>query len=353
MKLDRIDRNFAVSTRIGRDGKVFFDVNQPPFSLHGIFFDGKKFRRMPESVAKAVSPGVYALHTNTAGGRVRFATDSAHIHLCAELANPGRMSHFPLTGSCGFDLHTGKRYVGTFVPPFDVKKTFEATVHIPEDLCDGTMRTYTLHFPLYSDVRNVMIGTDKNANLCVPDAYTYTKPVVFYGSSITQGGCASRPGNAYENIVSAALDCDHINLGFSGNAKAEDTMIDYIAGLDMSVFVCDYDHNAPSAEHLRNTHEKLFKAVRAKQPDLPVIFMTRPQYYLSADEKERLAVVQKTYENALADGDSNVYFLPGPALLDECVRDSALVDNCHPNDSGFVSMANAVIGVLGPILQKR
>lgn len=308
---------------------------------------------MPEAVAKTVSPGVYALHTNTAGGRVRFATNSPRIHIRAKLDNPGKMPHFALTGSCGFDLYTGRRYAGTFVPPFDVKKKFESTLTVPEDLNDGTMRTYTLHFPLYSDVISLHIGIDKDAALCAPEAYRFEKPVVYYGSSITQGGCASRPGNAYENIVSAVLDCDHINLGFSGNAKGEDTMVAYLANLDMRVFVCDYDHNAPTVQHLLETHEKLFHAVRGKHPDLPVVFMTRPQFYLTRDEQERLAVVRRTYENALAAGDRNVYFLPGPGLLEESVRDTALVDNCHPNDSGFVSMANAVIRVLRNIDEKR
>ena len=352
MKLDRIDPNFSVKPCSEHGGKLFFDVKNAPFTLHGVLFADKKFRRMPAEIAKAVSPGVYALHANTAGGRVRFATNSAHIYIRAELDKPGKMPHFPLTGSCGFDLHTGRRYVGTFTPPFNVKKNFKSTVTVPEDLNDGTVRIYTLHFPLYSDVKKVLIGIDKGAILEAPADYKYTKPVVYYGSSITQGGCASRPGNAYENIVSAMLDCDHINLGFSGNAKAEDIMIDYLANLDMSVFVCDYDHNAPTAEHLQNTHEKLFKAVRAKHPALPVVFMTRPQFYLNRDEQNRLAVVQKTYENAIAAGDRNVYFLPGPSLLSEEVRNTALVDNCHPNDSGFVSMASAVAAVLQKIFEK-
>ena len=351
MPISNIDTNFAVQEHFTQDGFSFFDVRQAPFSVHGVFFEDGKFRRMPESVAKTVSDGVHFLHTNTAGGRVRFSTDSEIICIRVKTANEGKMPHFPFTGSIGFDLHTGARYVGTFIPPFDVKGGYESRLVIPEDLRDGTLRTYTLHMPLYADVCQVLVGISEDADLQYAPAYTYSVPVVYYGSSITQGGCASRPGNAYENIVSYELDCDHINLGFSGNAKGEDTMIDYLAGLDMSVFVCDYDHNAPTAEHLQNTHEKLFKAVRAKHPTLPVVFMTRPQPYLNEDEKSRLQIVQTTYENALANADRNVYFIPGPQLLNDAVRNTALVDNCHPNDSGFVSMANAVADVLRRILK--
>ncbi len=351
MQISNIDTNFAVQEHFTQDGFSFFDVRQAPFSVHGVFFEDGKFRRMPESVAKTVSDGVHFLHTNTAGGRVRFSTDSEIICIRVKTANEGKMPHFPFTGSIGFDLHTGARYVGTFIPPFDVKGGYESRLVIPEDLRDGTMRIYTLHLPLYSDVCQVLVGIAQEADLQAAPAYTYPVPVVYYGSSITQGGCASRPGNAYENIVSYTLDCDHINLGFSGNAKAEDEIIAYLSALDMSVFVCDYDHNAPSAQHLQNTHEKLYKAVRAKNPTLPILFMTRPQPYLCEDEKKRLQIVRTTYENALAQGDENVYFLPGPQLLNDAVRNTALVDNCHPNDSGFVSMADAVIGVLQGILK--
>ena len=351
MNISDLDTNFAVQENFTEDGISFFDVRTAPFSIHGVFFENGKFRRMPEAVAETVSEGVYCLHTNTAGGRVRFATDSEIICIRVKTANEGKMPHFPFTGSIGFDLHTGARYVGTFVPPLDAKGGYESRIVIPEDLRDGTLHAYTLHLPLYSDVCQVIVGIAEDASLQAAPAYTHPVPVVYYGSSITQGGCASRPGNAYENIVSYELDCDHINLGFSGNAKGEDTMIDYLASLDMRVFVCDYDHNAPTAEHLQRTHEKLFKAVRAKHPALPVIFMTRPQPYLSEDEKRRLQIVQTTHENALARGDKNVYFIPGPQLLSDAVKNTALVDNCHPNDSGFVSMATAVEKVLREILE--
>ena len=178
--------------------------------------------------------------------------------------------------------------------------------------------------------------------------YAVEKPVVYYGSSITQGGCASRPGNAYQNIQSRLLDFDHINLGFSGSAKAEDAMIDYIAGLEMSAFVYDYDHNAPTAEYLAQTHERMFKRIRAAHPDLPILLLSRPQpNMLNPDDIERLRIVTQSYENAIATGDQNVYFIPGPVLM-ESVKNEGLVDGVHPNDAGFVSMARAML----PTLQK-
>lgn len=347
MDISKIDKNFAIETNIDREGLEFFDVEQAPFSVHGVKMDDGRYRRMPEAVAKATSEGVLHLHANTAGGRVRFITDSPYIAISAKMDAIGRMNHFPLTGSAGFDLYTGTHYLGTYRPPHNIVDSFESVI----DIRESGEREYTINFPLYSDVLKLYIGL-KSGSTIKPVQYSIQKPVVFYGSSITQGGCASRPGNAYQSILSREFDFDYINLGFSGNAKAEEVMSDYISGLDMSVFVYDYDHNAPTVEHLRNTHEKMFKKIRAAHPELPVLMLTRPQYYLADHEVERLEIVRTTYENALAAGDENVYFIPGPDLLIELVRETALVDNCHPNDSGFVSMAHVISKKMKEILKR-
>ena len=147
------------------------------------------------------------------------------------------------------------------------------------------------------------------------------------------------------------MDCDHINLGFSGNAKGEEAIAEYIAGLKMSAFVYDYDHNAPNPAHLAATHERMFRIIRNAQPELPILMLTRPKYYLEETEKERLEIVRRTYENALAAGDKNVYFIPGPELLMDLVREEALVDNCHPADGGFISMAYVIGEKLKEILK--
>ena len=126
-------------------------------------------------------------------------------------------------------------------------------------------------------------------------------------------------------------------------------MIDYIKGLSMSVFVFDYDHNSPNEEHLNATHERMFLAIREKHPTLPVIFMSRPKHYLNESEEWRLKIIRKTYENALSRGDKNVYLLTGKELTALCGNEGT-VDNCHPTDFGFASMAQAVISVLENIL---
>jgi hypothetical protein len=117
----------------------------------------------------------------------------------------------------------------------------------------------------------------------------------------------------YTSIISRELDINYINLGFSGNALAEKEISDYIKGLDMSIFVYDYDHNAPTLEHLQNTHERMFKEIRQAHPNLPIIIASRPKYYLTKEEKVRFKVIKQTYDNAIANGDKNVYLLGGKA----------------------------------------
>ncbi len=342
--LKEIDKNFALETNISREGLTFYDVDQDPFKIYGVFKADGKYRRMPEVVAKTVSEGVHGLSENTAGGRVRFITDSPYVVLQTK-GQAGKMDHFALTGSVGFDMYAecegDTRYMGTFRPPFEVTDGFEAVV----DFLDRKERVITINFPLYSCVDQLYLGLQEGCVLKEAPEYRISKPVVFYGSSITQGGCASKPGSSYQSILSREFDFDYINLGFSGNAKGEDEMIDYIAGLDMSMFVMDYDHNAPSVEDLDKTHEKMFLAIRKAHPDMPIIIMPRPKYYLNPDDERRREIVEKTYRNAKARGDEHVYYISGRKLM-EIVKDNGTVDNCHPTDSGFFSMACAIAEVM-------
>lgn len=349
--ITKADKNFVVKTKIEKNDIKFYDIEEKPFSIHGIFREGDRFRRIPESLAKETSEGVLILHANTAGGRVRFVTNSKYVAINAQMDNLGKMPHFALTGSAGFDMYVktrGKeRYSGTFTPPFDIENSYESVM----DFENRKFREITINFPLYSDVKKLYIGLEENAVIKKATPYENKNPLVYYGSSITQGGCASRPGNAYQAIVTRKLNLDHINLGFSGSAKAEKPMRDYIKNLNMGIFVYDYDHNAPTIEHLEQTHEKMFLEIRETNPNLPIIIMPRPKEYLSKDEKTRLEIIKRTYENAIAKGDKNVYFIDGKALMKNTDNDCT-VDGCHPNDLGFHAMAKALIPVIKKIINK-
>ncbi|MBQ8837071.1 MAG: hypothetical protein IJ002_06160 [Clostridia bacterium] len=345
--ISSIDKNFHIETKIKKDDIRFYSIEDAPFKIYGVYKDDGLFRRLPEEVARSVSEGVYKLHANTAGGRVRFVTDSSYVAVSVRLGRVGKMPHFALSGSVGFDLYVGTLYRGAFIPPFGVTDSYEAVV----ELGSSEEREITINFPLYSDVRDVYIGISDGAAVKAPSPYANEKPVVYYGSSITQGACASRPGMAYQSIISRRFNLDFVNLGFSGNAKGELTIAEYIKGLDMSAFVYDYDHNSPNAAFLAQTHERMFKIIREAHPTLPIICMSRPRFRIVGEDEKRRAVVEATYKNAIAAGDENVYFLDGKALSALCGGDG-MVDGTHPTDYGFASMAKAIGDVLEEIIER-
>lgn len=345
--ISKIDSNFAVKTNLNIENIIFYDIQNDPFSIYGVFFENGVYRRLPEAVAKKVSNEVYNLHTHTAGGRVKFVTDSKYVAIHAVMPDVGKMPHFALTGSAGFDIYIGEneKYYASFVPPFGISGGYESVVRFE----NSQEREITINFPLYSSVSALFIGIEESAVLKKSFGYKHRKPIGFYGSSITQGGCASRPGNSYESVISRNLQTDYLNLGFSGSAKAEDAIAKYISNLDLSVFVYDYDYNSPSVGHLQATHQKMFSTIRDKNPDLPIVILSRPSFTLNGVEQERLAIIKRTYTDAVVNGDKNVYFIDGPTLMKYAGYDGT-VDGCHPNDLGFYSMAKVVSAQLKSII---
>lgn len=256
------------------------------------------------------------------------------------------MNHMPLSGMSGVDFYIDRVFRGSLRPESNIQTEYEGGINKEKKLSQ-----VTINLPLYNGVTEVYIGVDEDAVVTAPEEYCIARPVVFYGSSITQGGCASRPGNAYTSILTRWTDADHINLGFSGSALGEPIMAKYIASLSMSAFVMDYDHNAPSVEHLKATHKPFFKIIREAQPTLPVIFITKPDYDSDpVGNAMRRDVINETYISAQAAGDRAVYFVDGQSLFGTRDRDACTVDTCHPNDLGFMRMAEAVYPVLKKIL---
>lgn len=346
MKIEDIDKNLVVETTIAEPDLVWFDVKEAPFALYGLTYEADmgRYTRIPQHIAEGISTGVSGgLNKCTAGGRVRFRTDSSYIAIRAVMDNGTTMCHMPLTGQSGFDIYCvlddGKdTYYRTFVPPRGVSEGYSSGHRT-----DGVYRDYTINFPLYDRVKELYVALKRTAHISAPTPYLHEKPVVYYGSSITQGGCASRPGNAYQAIISRHLSVDHVNLGFSGSAKGEVAMAEYIATLDMSVFVMDYDHNAPSIEHLENTYYPFYRTVRERHPNLPIIFVSAPDILRDPTGCGRYTqsrdLICAYFERAKREGDKNVYFIDGAELFGGEEWDACTVDGTHPNDLGFYRMA--------------
>ena len=349
MHIPALAPSYFAQMSLLRQDITWFTPDQAPFAIHGLIKTGENtWRRMPEEVAEATSEGVARLNKCTAGGRIRFVTDSPFISVRAKPLNEGGMDHMAMTGIAGCDIYCETEFCGTIRPKNMTGEIYETLIQLPEG-----EHTVTINLPLYNGLSAIAIGLQNGASLAAPAPYSNEKPVVFYGSSITQGGCASRPGTCYQAHLSRWLDMDYVNLGFSGCGKAEDAVVEYMASLDMSVFVMDYDHNAPTAQYLEMTHEKLYKAVREKHPDMPILMISRPNVDKDlADAAARFAVIKRTYDNAVAAGDKNVRLINGTDLFAGPDRRECTVDGCHPTDLGFYRMATVIRPVLAELLGK-
>ena len=360
MKIQEIDKHLAVNTDITEPDMVWFNAREYPFTIHGVMYDEdlKRYTRFPMEVAKTVSKAVEVLNTNTSGGRVRFKTDSSYIAIRSVMEAEQEFAHMSYAGSAGFDMYRNldgrETYFNTFVPPLTMKEGYSGGIKTYGELTD-----YTINFPLYDGVCELYIGLKKGATLDVATPYEHSTPIVFYGNSITQGGCASRPGNSYQGFLSRRLSTDFINLGFSGAGKGEQEMAEYIAGLDMSILFMDYDANSPTEETLRATHYPFYKTVRDSNPDIPIIFMSHigalhgvdiSQLTVWGSADVRRGIIEETYLRAKAEGDNNVYFIDRKEVLKGEEWDACTVDGCHPNDFGFLRIAQYLEKILKPLL---
>ncbi len=348
MEINEIDKNFEIESNIDEPGIRWIPVTCENFEISGLFDKGREFKRLDSEVAEKTSEGVYNLHKMTSGGRLTFETDSHFVAVKLK----ARIFEIPLMnliGTAGMDLYVeredGYMFYAPFVPPADSKNGYKSIVRFH----DKKMRKILIHLPIYNEINELYIGLYEGASLKKMNPYKNEKPMVFYGSSITHGGCTTRPGNTYPAIVSRKTMMDFNCLGFPGRAHGEQTMAEYIANLPMSVFIMDYDHNdCNNYKLLKERHYPFYKTVREKNPDLPIIIMSAP--YTMYNEKNFInsrQVVLETYNKAKENGE-NVYFIDGMTVFGE-FADCAVVDTAHPNDFGFVKMAEAVLNVFKEI----
>lgn len=336
MEISKIDKNFKPAVIQDID-LVFCDTLQSPFVLEGLPFrkDGEILHRLPSDLTTVRSPGHLAeLERHTTGAAIRFRTDSGKIAIRAILRDSCDMNHMTRTGSAGFDLYKDNVYCGS-AQPSPGQELLELLVGSSDD---GKMHDYLLNLPLYGGTDAIEIGLVPGSNLLPPTPHKIDKPILFYGSSITQGGCASRPGNMYSSFLCREVDAPQINLGFSGNALGDVEVARCIATLDLSLFVMDYDHNESCSADLQKYHYPFYKIIRDAHKELPIIMVSKCDFHPGTDDEARREVVRTSYNRAVAEGDKFVYFVDGETLFGPVHRDACTVDGCHPNDLGFYRM---------------
>ncbi|MEE0930173.1 MAG: SGNH/GDSL hydrolase family protein [Acutalibacteraceae bacterium] len=354
-----LDKNMIINTSIGDTEVIWHNVRCAPFSLHGLYKPETEpfFHRLPFDVAVATSEGVDKLSQESTGARVRFSTNSPYIAIRVKYRVVGRSPHLTLVSSAGFDLYIdgefGSRFVKEFRMPYDMLDQYEQIIYLNNEI----LRSFTINFPIHAVIETLEIGLKPDAILEAARPYRDIKPMVFYGSSIVHGTAASRPGYIYPSIISRMLNIDFLDFGFSGQAKGESVLAHWLATLPMSVFICDYDHNAPTVEHLEATHYSMYKIIREKNPELPYIMISRPDYWTQVAEQphilKRRDVIMSSYLKARQTGDENIYFIDGLSFFVAPHQYDHSMDGIHPNDVGFLRMADSIGTVIRHIFEKK
>ncbi|MBO7328671.1 MAG: SGNH/GDSL hydrolase family protein [Lentisphaeria bacterium] len=340
----------------------WYDIDHPQFRLSGLAYysRGGVMRRLPDD--PKLPEAVRFLSHHTAGVRLDFKTTSKQIRLRVKLSHSSHMDHMAQTGSCGFDLYSGapgKNFlVGTARFPFDAD-AYETTL-LPNGFQTEKMRDFTLNFPLYSGVEKIEIGFDEKSEIAAPEPWSDSCKMVFYGTSITQGGCASRPGMVYSSLLGRALNRQVLNFGFSGNGKGEKIVAEYLADIeDVGVFVLDYEPNA-KPDGIRATLNEFIDTLRQKHPDTPIIVMSSLRFNQELVFTEDTEVQQKDLaesakfqrrevERRRRAGDGKIFFVNGASLCGKNWHEFS-VDGCHQTDLGFYVISERLLPKLKKIL---
>jgi len=343
---------------------IFRDaIDTPPFELTGFPWrkPGAPLRRLPEPLI--ADPGInsfaQAAGRCASGGVLRFRTDSRTLAIRAALlpqtavSSIARHEWMPRDATEGFDLFErtgeGLRFRRCVIPPPEELSVGFTLPLLPPAQTEKTprLREWMIYLPITSEVTRLEIGLEPAALPQPPSPLSRRKPIVFYGSSITQGIGVSRPGNTYPARVCRALDAPLINLGFAAGCKGELAIADAISKIDTDLFVLDYDHNADDLEHLAATHGPFFRRVRELRPDLAILVMSRGD----SPDPAWTEVIRSTVDEARARGDRNVWFLDGAehfADWDDPLEGT--VDGVHPTDLGFWAMSRRVLTEIRGIL---
>jgi lysophospholipase L1-like esterase len=311
-----------------------------------------EFWRLPARSRDAFPVEVWSLALDPAGGRIRFRTDSSTAALRLEWPHPPGMRNMHSFGQSGVDLYVRNTYWGTAVPDKDAApgKVYE---HVYFRSQPRVMRDITIYLALYSPVKVLEIGLDNNAALEFGPPFAIAAPVVFYGTSITQGGCASRPGMSYQAILGRQLNLNHINLGFSGNGKGEAAVARAVAEIDAAAFVLDFAQNNSDVDSLAQVYDPFIGILRERHADTPIVSIT-PIYTASETtgnqrNEQMRALIRKVVSRRIAAGDTHLQLVEGTDLLGPS-RVDGLVDGTHPNDLGFQWMAEGLAERLRKVL---
>lgn len=355
--IEKLDPNFAAPT---------LDNDTAWYDLRALAIEGRawadeprdhEYHRFPARAKGNVPEVVYNLAACSAGVYVRFTSDATNIAVRWTLLNANAyMAHMPPTGYNGFDLYVESngtwRYAGVARPE---KDQVDQQAVVADALSEGK-RHYMLYLPLYNGVTQAHLGLPKDAVLEPAPAWPRAdaKPILFYGTSIVHGGCASRPGMCYSSILSRKLNHPAINMGFSGNGKCQPGVDSLLAELDPSIYVLDPLPNL-DAPGVNENCESFIRTLRAARPDTPIVMVDMIRYQDAHVKPARANRIRTTseawrtlHDALLASGMTHLHWIPSDNLLGD--DDEATVDGTHFTDLGYLRFAEALEPTLGPLL---
>ena len=327
----------------------WIDFPNDGFNVHGLawFEEDRALCRLPRRLKDTFRPPVWELAQCPAGGRILFSTDSLHVGVRAKVPDNYVMNHITRIGQSGFDVYVDGNFMGSVSPNAEGK--IEAQWQIQK--APPKLRNIMIHMPLYKPVALDQIGLDEGAAIKGHRPFALSKPVLFYGSSITQGGCASTPGTTYQDFISRSLNVDFINLGFSGNGQGEPEVARAINEIDCSCIVVD--HWANKGLDYRENLPVFIGELRKVHKDVPII-VVGPFYFCRDDIDDSLHVEQRKagedfVRKMQRQGDRNIHFFDGRKMISR-ETSFGLVDGVHPNSLGFYLIAKGFSPFLKRVL---
>lgn len=327
---------------LATDRIPFPDPRLPVFGLGWFAEDQPRLSRFPVRLKETVNPGVWGLAQHPSGARIRFRTNSRQIGLKAENPSFSNMHHMASVGENGFDLYVDGQYRSSGWP--DAKGKIQADWMIGSQ---AVLREVEIYLPLYKPVSIQEVTLEEGSQLLAPTPYRVTKPVVYYGSSITQGGCASNAGGTYQALLERRLHADFINLGFSGSGLGEIEIAQAINELDPSCLVLDFWGNPSLALYQQNLPPFVSK-LREKFPRVPILVVS-PFYFpgeasnlqLAEQQRQKRVFAGAFVKQRRRAGDAHIFLVDGLTMLSPKQTDG-LVDGVHPNSLGFFHCANGL-----------
>ena len=326
------------------------------FLIIGRAFQNSGYSRLPLSYKEKLRPEVWNLSLHSSGIAIRFTTNSSTIDLKWKTGNNTHFPHAAETLIKGVDLYcmqNGKWFFAGVGKPYDPEYNQYTLVKG----MDTTMKEFMLYLPMYETVDSIFIGIEPGAEIRKPlkSGFRNLKPIVFYGTSITQGASAMRPGMAYTSLIERHLNIETINLGFSGNGKLENELAGIMANIDASCYVIDCGGNLTPALALERTMP-FIKYLRQRTPTVPILlvenlFFTHGRFNKSIwPSIDSINVAFKdAFTTLKKEGMKDLYYLPAEKLIGS--DGEGTVDGAHLTDVGFMRIADEMEEQLRKILK--